>query len=168
MPVVRLLLVRVHAEAKSIARFRDDTTNDGLVFIGESPPVCCDASGRLAKDRDLRRVPTEPGDILVHPFDGSALVAQPEVLSVTGSSWESQHAETVREGDDHRSCSFGEAAAIVKGRVGVADGEACVSMSAMDAGLAQKPMTVMTHVRHERRPIPAALPGCLAVKEPRR
>ena len=129
-PVPRLQLPAIHRKTKRIPRLGNNPTDKRLVLVRERPPVRSDTARRLPENSHFGRVAAEPGDVLVHPFDGASLVAETQVLDVVWSAREAEDAEAVGQSDDDGAGGFGEAAAVVEGGVGVADGEAwCLGVS---------------------------------------
>lgn len=123
-PIPRLQLPAIHRKTKRIPRLGNNPIDDRLVLVRERPPVRSDTARRLPENSHFGRIAAEIGDVLVHPFDGSALVAKSQVLETVWCAWEAEDVEAVGQSDDDRAGGFGEAAAVVEGGVGVADGEA--------------------------------------------
>lgn len=94
-PIPRLQLPAIRRETKRIPRLGDNPIDKRLVRVRERPPVRSDTARRLPENSHFGRIAAETGDVLVHPFDGAALVAESQVLETVGCAWEAEDVEAV-------------------------------------------------------------------------
>ena len=110
----------IHGKARRDPRLRDQTVNDGILWVGIGPIIHGDAARRLAKDGDLGAVAAEGGDVVAHPFDCKPLVEETDVLGQVWRAGEAEDIDPVVEGYNDDILGGGEVLSIVEGRVGAA------------------------------------------------
>lgn len=95
IPIPRLQLPAIHRKTKRIPRLGNNPIDDRLVLVRERPPVRSDTARRLPENSHFGRVAAETGDVLVHPFEGAALIAESQVLETVWCAWKAEDVEAV-------------------------------------------------------------------------
>ena len=95
IPIPRLQLPAIQRETKRIPRLGNNPIDKRLVRVRERPPVRGDTARRLPENSHFGWIAAETGDVLVHPFDGAALVAESQVLETVWCAWEAEDVEAV-------------------------------------------------------------------------
>ena len=77
------------------SRMRYQSSDNGVMEMGVGIIVYSCSSRRLSHDCDPGYVSAESADVVSDPFDGLALVEEPDVCRLAGCTRESKNVETI-------------------------------------------------------------------------